>query len=296
LYFHRFDPVNKRIRINIDSKSLGDTLAWIPQIHEFSKKWPDSEIYCACFFPEFVFERMYSGIRFIKPDSELENVYATYNIGCYYEDIVNRHPNDPRIVPLGQVAADILGIRYREIRPKIHIEDTRPTLTTPYVCIATQSTAACKLWQFEGGWQEIIDYLNTRGYAVVLIQKEEGDFRRVINKSGNYSLQARVTDLLHCEFFIGLGSGLSWLAWALGKPVVLISGFSQPFAEFEMNCYRVMNKNVCHGCWNSTQFVFDRSDWNWCPLHRSTPREFECSREITPRMIIEKIDQLAWVK
>jgi autotransporter strand-loop-strand O-heptosyltransferase len=40
-------------------------------------------------------------------------------------------------------------------------------------------------------------------------------------------------DLLrHASFFIGLGSGLSWLAWASGIPVVLISGFSLPNSEF----------------------------------------------------------------
>ncbi|MEJ0003708.1 MAG: hypothetical protein WDN30_09295 [Pararobbsia sp.] len=31
--------------------------------------------------------------------------------------------------------------------------------------------------------------------------------------------------LKHAAFFVGLSSGLSWLAWAAGTPVVLISGF-----------------------------------------------------------------------
>jgi autotransporter strand-loop-strand O-heptosyltransferase len=188
----------------------------------------------------------------------------------------------------------MLGIEFSEIRPRIQIKDLQRTIRPPYVCIATQSTAACKLWQYDEGWQAVIDYLNTRGFEVVLIQKEKGDFQRIINKCGDYSLQERMTDLMHCEFFIGLGSGLSWLAWALDKPVVLISGFSEHFSEFETNCHRVINEEVCHGCWNSTRFVFDRSDWNWCPLHRDTPREFECSRKITPDMVIEKIDQLLW--
>jgi len=296
IYKHKFNPANKRIRVNIDSKSLGDTLAWMPQVNELANKLPETEVYCATFLPELHFEQTYSNIRFIQPDSTLESSYATYNIGYYFDNINHHHPNDPRTVPLGQVAADILGINYHESRPIVHVENTQRSMTNPYACIATQSTAACKLWLYEGGWQTVIDYLNNKGFDVALIQKEKGDFSGVINKSGDYPLQNRITDILHCEFFIGLGSGLSWLAWALKKPVILISGFSHTFTEFESNCYRVINQKVCHGCWNSTRYTFDRGDWDWCPLHRSTPRQHECSRGISPKMVIEKIDQLMWVK
>lgn len=296
LYAHQFNPVNKRIRVNIDSKSLGDTLAWVPQVNELADKLPRSEIYCASFFPELNFEQSYNKIRFIEPDSSLADTYATYNIGYYFANTSHHHPNDPRTVPLGQVAADILGFKYREIRPKIHVENTQRLRRNAYVCIATKSTAACKLWLFERGWQTVIDYLNSKGLDVLLIQKEKDDFTGVINKSGDHRLQDRITDILHCEFFIGLGSGLSWLAWALDKPVILISGFSQPFTEFRSNCHRIINTDVCHGCWNSTQCTFDRGDWDWCPLHRSTPRQHECSRKISPKMVIEKIDRLMCVK
>jgi ADP-heptose:LPS heptosyltransferase len=32
----------------------------------------------------------------------------------------------------------------------------------------------------------------------------------------------------HAALFVGLSSGLSWLAWAAGCPTVTISGFSLP--------------------------------------------------------------------
>jgi len=50
--------------------------------------------------------------------------------------------------------------------------------------------------------------------------------------------------LATCEFFIGLGSGLSWLAWACELPVVLISGFSEKWSETTLDTYRVINENV----------------------------------------------------
>ena len=41
------------------------------------------------------------------------------------------------------------------------------------------------------------------------------------------TLQDVIDDLSTCEFFIGLSSGLSWLAWACELPVVIVSGFSE---------------------------------------------------------------------
>jgi len=114
----------------------------------------------------------------------------------------------------------------------------------------------------------------------------------IINRSGDHPIQQRISELKHCEFFIGLDSGLSWLAWALHKPAVLISGFSQPYTEFGDNCMRVINHDACTGCWNDTNYVFDRGEWNWCPRHQDTDRQFECSKSITPRMVPNAIESL----
>ena len=111
--------------------------------------------------------------------------------------------------------------------------------------------------------------------------------KNAINKTGDFPLQERITDIHNCEFFIGLGSGLSWLAWALNKPVVLISGFSNPISEFQTP-YRVFNEKVCNSCWNDLDENFDASNWLWCPRGK----KFECSSQITPEMVIEKINLL----
>jgi autotransporter strand-loop-strand O-heptosyltransferase len=109
-----------------------------------------------------------------------------------------------------------------------------------------------------------------------------------IFKGGN--LQEVIDDLSSCEFFIGLGSGLSWLAWACKLPVVLISGFSEKWSETTLDTYRVINESVCHGCFNSDRF--DAGDWNWCPLHKNTDRMFECTKEINSDMVINQIQHL----
>jgi autotransporter strand-loop-strand O-heptosyltransferase len=84
-----------------------------------------------------------------------------------------------------------------------------------------------------------------------------------------------------------LTSGLSWLAWSLEKPVVLISGISKENTEF-FTPYRVTNTNVCHGCTTEKGYQFDRGDWMFCPKNKN----FECTSSITFEMVKEKIDKL----
>jgi len=108
-----------------------------------------------------------------------------------------------------------------------------------------------------------------------------------IDKTGDLPLEHRINDLFHCEFFIGLSSGLAWLAWACGKPVVMISGFTDVFNEF-INSYRVINKNVCNSCWNDSSLKFDVKNWLWCPRNK----DFECSKQISFEMVKDKIDSI----
>ena len=71
--------------------------------------------------------------------------------------------------------------------------------------------------------------------------------------------------------------------------MVLISGFSNEQTEF-YTPYRVINKSVCNSCWNREKF--DANNWNWCPDHEGTDREFECSKQISFEMVKEQIDKL----
>lgn len=97
--------------------------------------------------------------------------------------------------------------------------------------------------------------------------------------------------LAHADFFVGLGSGLSWLAWGAGVPVILISGFSLPHSEF-YTPYRVINFHVCNGCWTDSSEEFVHADFAWCPRHENTEREFECTRFISAGQVCQHIDRL----
>ncbi len=82
-----------------------------------------------------------------------------------------------------------------------------------------------------------------------------------------------------------------WLAWAAGCPVVLISGFTHPTNEFTTP-YRVINWHTCNSCWNDPAVRFDHKDFLWCPRHKGTPRQFECTRLITAEHVKRVIGEI----
>ena len=291
LYVHDYNAKGKRVYIAVDSKSIGDTIAWFPYVEEFRKKH-QCEMICSTFW-NGLFHKDYPDITFINPGDSVENIYAQYTIGINPNEY-QKNKKDYRNIPLQQVATDMLGLGFFEVRPKISVpKRTTKILKKPYVCISKHSTAQAKYWNNPNGWQETVDYLVGQGYNVVSVAKEGCDLDNVtiINDT---VIQDVINILDGCEFFIGLPSGLAWLAWALGRKVVMISGFSKPWYEFTENNYYVHNDDpdLCTGCFVDETKEFDKGDWNWCPYHKGTPRHFECTKEITSKMTIEKINEI----
>jgi autotransporter strand-loop-strand O-heptosyltransferase len=257
----------------------------MPQVERF-RKISKSNVVVATFFNK-LFEKVYPEIKFIEPGLSEKDIYASYSIGCYGLEDKSRHISPWNKIPLGQVCSDTLGIDFKEEKAKIDVKDKRNRLENEkYVCISTSSTAGCKHWH---KWQELVDHLSSRGYKVVVIQKEPLDYmdlnglKNVIFPDTEASIEEAIAWLYHCEFYIGLSSGISWLAHSLDKEVVMIAGFTEPYNEF--TCRRVINYNVCYGCWHN--HLFDKGDWRWCPEHKDTEREFECSKTIELKDIIK---------
>jgi len=248
-YEHQFNLSNKRALVSFDTKSLGDSIAWIPQVEEFRKKH-NCEVIVSTFWNE-LFRNTYPNLQFVPPGSGVPNLYASYSIGCYEGDI-HKNKFDWRTVPLSKVAADTLGIEYKEIIPELGIKPGERTVNEKYITISEFSTFQCKFWNCPNGWQTIIDWLNDSGYRVMVISKEDTKLKNVINRT-NRPIEETITNIYHSEFFMGVSAGPAWLAWALRKPVVMISGYSMPWAEFETNIARVINTNVCHGCFNQVE-------------------------------------------
>lgn len=275
-----------------ESPSLGDIIAWVPMVDKFQK---EKNAKVNLYTPNAdLFKENYPNIRFHPYNSKPAKSSDIIRIGTY--DIGNKKWSE---FNLQELAAIILGIKYEPTIPKIvKPKNLKNNFSKKYVCIGTQSTAQFKYWNNPNGWRQTVDYLKELGYDVVCIDKYplfgvDGSMNAIpdncIDKTGEKPLSDRINDLVHCEFFIGLTSGLSWLAWGLGKPVVFISGISLPKTDF-YTPYRVTNTNpnLCHGCASEPDFIFDKNDWLFCPKKKN----FECTKQITFEMVKEKIDLL----
>lgn len=292
---YKLNLKGKKVFIYIDSSSIGDTLAWIPYLDEFRKKHE-----CGTYtfvHNSYLFRDVYPEINFVKSLDDLPEFHAIYKIGWYYKDDgfdSNYNPTDPNKITLQQTATDILGLEYKEIKPKI-VELPKYQADKPYVCIAIHSTAQSKYWNNPTGWQELVDYVTDKGYDVYLISSEEDGYMSNrqpigVKKISDKSLDEIGSILLGSKMFVGIGSGLSWFSWALNVPTILISGFSEPWQEMKSDVIRIINNNVCHGCF--AKHRFDRGDWNWCPEHKGTQRQFECTKSITFDMVKPHIEKL----
>lgn len=294
---HEFNVENKRTLISFESKSLGDTLAFIPYVEKFRSD-KKTKVICSTFHND-ILKDQYPEIEFVNPGSRVDNIYSLFRLGLFYKNgSIDReinyesHKTDPRKEPLMKIASDILGLDYIELKPKLKkLGKTKKK----QISIAVHSTAQCKYWNNPNGWQEVVDYLKSKDYEVVLLSREEDGYMGNPNPKGVIqhpigSLEGLIKTLQESELFIGISSGLSWLSWASGTPTIIISGFTDVDLEPLNGVSRVINKEVCNSCWS--KYNFDAGDWMWCPVHKNTDKQFECSKSITSLQVINEINRL----
>lgn len=304
VFEHDYDARGKKIYARLPVGVIGDVLAWFPYVDEFRKKH-QCEMYLS--MGEWLwelFEDAYPDLHFVRPgdeDASAGGFYASYFLGLFFPSTDRTHqPVDFRLTGLQRAIAWLLGLPAQECRPRIGVRDTARRIAEPYVCIAVQASSQCKHWNNPSGWRETVVFLKAQGYRVLCIDRDatagQGLHWNHIphgaeDFTGKLPLQERASLLQHAEFFVGLSSGLSWLAWAVGTPVVMISGFTHPQNEFDTP-YRVINYHACNSCWNDTSIEFDSRNFLWCPRHMGTERQFECSRLITSGQVIGTIKRL----
>ena len=295
-YEYIYNAKGKRVYIAMDSRALGDSLAWVAYVEEFRKKH-QCEVIASTFMNDMFIEQ-YPNITFTTPGMAVENLYAMYCVGLFYNDdsSVNlfKNPIDPKTQTMQKMCSDILGLDFIEVRTKIKKRNVKIDPTLKQVCIGVFGTAQSKFWNNPTGWQDVVDWLNNKGYTVKLVSKEGDDYMgnklpNGVVKHPNGPLELVMDEMLKSKAFIGIGSGLSWLSWSLNVPTVLISGFSYDWAEMT-DCYRISApRGKCEGCFNRLRL--NASDWNWCPDHKGTERQFECTKSITSEMVIKELEK-----
>lgn len=307
VFSHDYQARDRDVIIQFPIGTLGDTLGWFAYAARFAAFHPGSRVTCALSgkiipllrdaYPELI---LVTHEEMVERRLE-ETAYATYSLGLFFDDTAcDWQPTDFRQVGLHRTAGYILGVDPEEAAPRLALPDESRPIEDPYVCIAVQSSSGCKYWVNPHGWREVVAFLKRRGYRVICIDQKPVHGFGVMwthiphgaeDETGDKPLTERARWLRHAAFFVGLSSGLSWLAWAAGCPVVLISGFTHPTNEFTTP-YRVINWHVCNSCWNDPKLRFDHKDFMWCPRHAGTPRQFECTRLITAAQVIRTIETI----
>lgn len=301
---HKFDAEGRDVLIKFPVETLGDTIAWFRAAEKFKEKHK-CKLYVRIaeyLRPLFENEVIRPDIHFVS-DEEMDDLapYAVYTVAIFHNDPdMDDTPTDYRTVPLHHYADSILGTVPDDKVPEIMPDPNCEIPIEPYVVIASHASGGVKLWNNPTGWERVIEFLKDNGYRVIDIDRDylsgKGIFwnripREAENMTGNIPLPQRAYFIQKADFFIGLGSGLSWLSWCVGTDTVLIGGFSEPWEEFPTP-YRVYNRNLCHGCFNDVRYEFDHKDYLWCPKHKGTDRHWECSRGITAKSVIETIKRI----
>jgi autotransporter strand-loop-strand O-heptosyltransferase len=97
-YEYLYNSENKRVYIALDSKALGDSLAWFAYVDEFRKKH-NCKVVVSTFMND-MFEEKYPELEFVSPGTNVTNLYAMYCIGLFYneDDTINvyKNPKDPK--------------------------------------------------------------------------------------------------------------------------------------------------------------------------------------------------------
>jgi autotransporter strand-loop-strand O-heptosyltransferase len=303
---HEYDASGRDVLIQFPVGTLGDSIAWFAYACRFSERHPGCRVTCAMsalIIP--LLRDAHPDIRFVAleevPTQQIaESAYATYSLGLFFSDAACEwQPTDFRFVGLHRTAGYILGVGLDEKPPRLALPDESRPIEEPYAVIAVQSTSGAKYWNNPNGWRDIIAFLKARGYRVICIDQKPVHGSGIMwthiphgveDQTGRPLVEA-ARWLKHASLFIGLSSGLSWLAWAAGCPVVMISGFSHPTTEFTTP-FRVINWHTCNSCWNDPKFTFDHKDFLWCPRHANTPRQFECTRLITSAQVMRVIETI----
>jgi len=306
LFQHKMNLENQNVLIQLPVGTLGDSIAWFSYVERFAFQ-NKCHIVCSV-SPEIrsIFERQYPNYQFTdKKETQNFDLYAAYNLGLFFGGDVDHQPYDFRQVGLHRTAGCILGVKdLSDIPPRVDLS-TKRKIKEKYVCVAAQASSQCKYWNNPSGWREVVTHLKSLGYRVLCVDMHHENGQHFVwnhipygaeDFTGALPLQERIDIIKDAEFFIGLSSGLSWLAWCCHVPVIMISGFTEPWNEFTTP-YRVINIKSCHGCWNDMRCEFNHFDFLWCPRNqKNIDKQFECTKTITSKQVIKQINKVIQTK
>jgi len=259
-----------KVYVHLESNQLGDCIAWLPYIDIAREKY-GWDVYTNFYYKD-LFEDVYPNLKFQIPESCDKRIVI---------DVFDREK------PLQWSSAHALGLEYVEQRPRFNVSKLKKTLGKT-ITFSEYGSNYCKSWNNPIGWPKVIQYIQKIGYTPIAVSKEPTILSNVIDCTG-LSLLNVCNHLYSSSVYIGVSSGLAWLAWVLDVPVIMISGHTKRYFEFNCNVRLGPSETTCFGCYNDNDLKVEWEDV-WCPHYKGTYRQHECTYTITHNEVIHAVN------
>lgn len=309
-YVHDLNLEGQNVYIDLRS-AMGDSIAWMRSVELFAEKHKckttviQKQAYIQLFrstHPDMEFIPREEWDKMELPDG----VYARYICctDCMRPDCHDYQPKDYRKISVQACGDAVLGVDSKGEASRVAVPPNVKKIPN-LVCIACRASAPCKEWHYPGGWDEVVSALRDNGYRVVCIDGDNGNLPKDAEDwTGYFPLKERAELLKSARLFIGLPSGLSWLAYAVGTPHVLIDGMSDPAIEAPTKYTVVPPYGKCRNCWSfadQNQFKRYQQCFNYWggydykhkePIKKFGPNKFEqyeCTKSIDPQWVIGQV-------
>lgn len=271
----------KELLLHFDSFCLGDTICFSSLIDAFMDYHKPKYVWVTTFFPHLLKSNR-SDYEFINANkSGFLEIDKLVDIGYDKNNMAHT------LGGMFYAAKDTMRLPQETKPGKCPVIPKLRTIDPNKITMGPETIKEISQWKYNEneGWQEVVNALHSGGYNVYNVSYENTmNLKNVIGIHGHDDLNVAIDHIVSSRFFVGLSSGLSWLAWAYGVPVVMISNFTKNQNEFD--CFRVTNPYVCNGCFNMFPNLKTK-----CPIFLGTERENECHTKITPEMVIDKINE-----
>lgn len=298
--------MKKYVNLKCISLALGDTLACVAVVEHYQNVFSIDMVNfdCADWLWKYL-QPAYPNINFTKLDSPdlLLNYHFDLPVQKGYAFELFQIP-----------VAYKYEFDWVFINPKLHFKPTYKYILNEYFTFSMHSTAQIKYWNSGNRqdqnnspkWRDLNLLLSNIGIEGVLVDKHYGfgqaPYWNEPPKNCKVIVGRPFDEILNTiyfsRFYVGLSSGLSWVALAMGKKTCMIAPWTYADNEFgnsSENHIRIMSKASCTDCWSKLSQNFDKGNWYWCPLKQNTKDEYICSSSIEPKDVFKEIKKYKWI-
>lgn len=282
-------------------RTLGDVIVGTTICHELKKEYPDSKIYFYVNYPYDGVLRNNSDIYEIRSSREWPHdmifmematggydiVFAPYqvrgecNMWHQYEETRHQHLIDFYWKRMGMHRP----ITDRECYLYPSEEDHKNSLNhisldVPRVAVHGTTGVATKDWPY---FSELVEELRKVGYGCVQVgARSDSDIKGAVDLRGKMSFTELAAFLSRCAVFVGLDSGVSYIADAMKVPTIVIQGSTNPVTSGPIS------DRVIHLFSKETGY----EDCQKIRCHSNCRHEVNCNTKITVDMVLEKLEPI----